>query len=91
MKKDELILHPWRWRGKKMLVMKLVMLMVLLPVFAFAMPTYSQKQIKMEVQDVSLEQVLKELHAQSNGTSTLAAAVGGTLVTLTAASGTLTV
>ena len=48
-----------------MLVMKLVMLMVLLPVFAFAMPTYSQKQIKMEVQDVSLEQVLKELHAQS--------------------------
>mgnify|MGYP006932144303 CR=1 FL=1 len=60
MKKDELILHPWRWRGKKMLVMKLVMLMVLLPVFAFAMPTYSQKQIKMEVQDVSLEQVLKE-------------------------------
>ena len=27
--------------------------------------TYSQKQIKMEVQDVSLEQVLKELHAQS--------------------------
>ena len=34
MKKDELILHPWRWRGKKMLVMKLVMLMVLLPVFA---------------------------------------------------------
>ena len=65
MKKDELILHPWRWRGKKMLVMKLVMLMVLLPVFAFAMPTYSQKQIKMEVQDVSLEQVLKELHAQS--------------------------
>lgn len=55
MKKDELILHPWRWRGKKMLVMKLVMLMVLLPVFAFAMPTYSQKQIKMEVQDVSLE------------------------------------
>ena len=65
MKKDELILHPWRWRGKKMLVMKLVMLMVLLPVFAFAIPTYSQKQIKMEVQDVSLEQVLKELHAQS--------------------------
>ncbi len=53
MKKDELILHPWRWRGKKTLVMKLVMLMVLLPVFAFAMPTYSQKQIKMEVQDVS--------------------------------------
>ena len=50
---------------KKTLVMKLVMLMVLLPVFAFAMPTYSQKQIKMEVQDVSLEQVLKELHAQS--------------------------
>ena len=48
-----------------MLVMKLVMLMVLLPVFAFAIPTYSQKQIKMEVQDVSLEQVLKELHAQS--------------------------
>ena len=33
--------------------------------FAFAIPTYSQKQIKMEVQDVSLEQVLKELHAQS--------------------------
>ena len=65
MKKDELIFHLWRWSRKKMLVMKFVVLMVLLPVFTFAIPTYSQKQIKMEVQGVSLEQVLKELQVQS--------------------------
>ena len=48
-----------------MLVMKFVVLMVLLPVITFAIPAYSQKQIKMDVQGVSLEQVLKELQVQS--------------------------
>ena len=65
MKKDELILHLWRWSRKKMLVMKLVVLMVLVPVITFAIPAHSQKQIKMEVQGVPLEQVLKELRVQS--------------------------
>lgn len=65
MKKDELIFHLWRWSRKKMLVMKFVVLMVLLPVITFAIPAYSQKQIKMDVQGVSLEQVLKELQVQS--------------------------
>ncbi|MFR5658027.1 MAG: carboxypeptidase-like regulatory domain-containing protein [Butyricimonas faecihominis] len=45
--------------------MKFVVLMVLLPVVTFAIPAYSQKQIKMDVQGVSLEQVLKELQVQS--------------------------
>ncbi|WP_195666811.1 VF530 family DNA-binding protein [Butyricimonas sp. BSD2780061689_150309_C8] len=45
--------------------MKFVVLMVLLPVITFAIPAYSQKQIKMDVQGVSLEQVLKELQVQS--------------------------
>ena len=48
-----------------MLVMKFVVLMVLLPDITFAIPAYSQKQIKMDVQGVSLEQVLKELQVQS--------------------------
>ena len=65
MKNDGLILHLLRWSGKKMLVMRLIVLMVLLPTVMFADPAFSQKQIRMEVQNVSLEQVLKELRVQS--------------------------
>lgn len=36
-----------------MLVMKFVVLMVLLPVITFAIPAYSQKQIKMDVRGIS--------------------------------------
>ncbi len=65
MKKQELNLHLYGWKSKILRVMRLIVIMMLFPALLFAKDVFSQKQIRMEVKDATLEQVLKELRSLS--------------------------
>lgn len=65
MKKVRFNFHSIGWDVKILRIMRLMIMMMLFPALLIASPGFGQKQIKMEVKNATLEQVLKELRSLS--------------------------
>ena len=65
MKNEGLNFHLKEWKCKFLRVMRLMIIAMLFPALLAAEPGLGQQQIKMNVKDATLEQVLKELRALS--------------------------